>query len=65
MKVLHLTFKIKETDIIESINEMKKTRDKINSLNLSNENPSLTLAKNIKNITYQLVTHLSQPHIVN
>lgn len=47
LKVLHSTFKIKQNDILESIDEMKKTRDKINSLNLSNENPALMLAEKI------------------
>ena len=51
LKVLHLTLKIKQSDIIESIKEMKKTRDKISSSNLSNQNPSLILAENIKNIS--------------
>ena len=50
LKVLHSTFKIKQDDITESIIEMKKTRDKIMSSNLSNENPSLKLAKSITGI---------------
>jgi|APSaa5957512493_1039668.scaffolds.fasta_scaffold04215_3 glucose/mannose-6-phosphate isomerase len=50
LKVLHSTFKIKQEDITESIMEMKKTRDKIMSSNLSNENPSLKLAKSITGI---------------
>jgi glucose/mannose-6-phosphate isomerase len=47
LKVLHSTFKIKQNDITESIIEMKKTRNKINSLNLSNQNPALKLAESI------------------
>jgi glucose/mannose-6-phosphate isomerase len=50
LKVLHSTFKIKHDDITKSIIEMKKTRDKIMSSNLSNENPSLKLAKSITGI---------------
>ncbi len=50
LKVLHSTFEIKQDDITESIIEMKKTRNKINSLNLSNENPALKLAESIMGI---------------
>jgi glucose/mannose-6-phosphate isomerase len=50
LKVLHSTFKIKQENILESIKEMKKTRDKIMSSNLSNENPALQLAESITGI---------------
>ncbi len=45
LKVLHVTLGIKEEDILESIIEMKKISKKIYSLNLTNSNPSLILAK--------------------
>jgi len=50
LKVLHTTFEIKLDDITESIIEMEKTRVKINSSNLSKENPALQLAERITNI---------------
>ena len=50
LKVLHTTFEIKLDDITESIIEMEKTRVKINSSNLSKENPALQLAECITNI---------------
>ena len=50
LKVLHATFEIKQDDIIESIVEMEKTRNKIKSSNLSKENPALQLAECITNI---------------
>ena len=50
LKVLHTTFEIKLDDITESIIEMEKTRGKINSSNLSKENPALQLAECITNI---------------
>jgi len=50
LKVLHTTFEIKQDDITESIVEMEKTRNKINSSNLSKENPALQLAEGITNI---------------
>ena len=48
LKVLHTTLGIKQEDILESISELEKTGKKINSLNLTNSNPSLDLAKWIK-----------------
>ena len=48
LKVLHTTLGIKQEDILESISELEKTSEKINSLNLTNSNPSLDLAKWIK-----------------
>lgn len=50
LKVLHTTLEIKEKDILESILDMKKISKKINSKNLNKENPSLMLAKFLKNI---------------
>ena len=50
LKVLHTTFEIKLDDITESIIEMEKTLVKINSSNLSKENPALQLAERITNI---------------
>lgn len=50
LKVLHSTFEIKQEDILESIKKMEKTRDKITSSNLSNENPALKLAASITGI---------------
>jgi len=41
---------IKKTDILESITELEKINIKINSSNLTKSNPSLNLAKEIKNI---------------
>ena len=54
LKVLHKTLKIKESDIKESIYRLDEIGNKINSLNLSEDNPALNLAKWItKNpITY-------------
>ena len=45
LKVLNPVLPIYESDIIESIEEMKKLQKKICSKNLSNENPSIELAK--------------------
>jgi glucose/mannose-6-phosphate isomerase len=45
LKVLYNTLKIKEEDILESISEMANLNKKINSSNLTNENPALNLAK--------------------
>ncbi len=50
LKVLHSTFEIKQTDILESIAELEKIGSKINSLNLTNENPALKLAERITGI---------------
>ena len=50
LKVLHKTLKIKEDDIHESIKEIKKLSNKINSSNLKNKNTSLNLANWIKTI---------------
>ena len=50
LNVLHSVLKIKKEDILESINELEKYREKINSLNLTNSNPSLNLAKWITDI---------------
>jgi len=50
LKVLHSTLKIKQEDILESIVNLEKIRKKINSSNLTNDNPSLNLAKWITGI---------------
>ena len=50
LKVLHKTLKIKEDDIHESIKEIKKLSEKINSSNLKNKNTALDLANWIKTI---------------
>ncbi len=50
LNILHSTFMIKREDILESITELEKMGKKINSLNLTDSNPSLTLAKWITNI---------------
>jgi glucose/mannose-6-phosphate isomerase len=50
LNVLHSTLKIKKEDILESIIELEKHKKKINSLNLTNNNISLNLAKWITNI---------------
>jgi glucose/mannose-6-phosphate isomerase len=48
LKVLHVTLGIKQGDIIESIAELDKIKKEIYSLNLTETNPSLNLAKWIK-----------------
>lgn len=50
LKVLHTSLKIKESDIHESINELKIIGEKINSSNLTDNNPSLELANWITDI---------------
>ncbi len=50
LKVLHTTLGIKQEDILESITEMEKINKQIYSLNLTDTNPSLNLAKWIKGI---------------
>lgn len=50
LKVLHTTLGIKQEDILESITEMEKINKQICSLNLTDTNPSLNLAKWIKDI---------------
>jgi glucose/mannose-6-phosphate isomerase len=50
IKVLLPILPISNEDIINSINELKKTRKKINSLNLNDGNTSLNIAKWINNI---------------
>ena len=50
LKVLCSTLKIKKKDILESIIELEKCGNKINSLNLTKNNPSLNLAKRITTI---------------
>jgi glucose/mannose-6-phosphate isomerase len=50
LKVLHLSLNINKEDIIESINELEKNGQKINSANLNKNNPSLNLAEWIKDI---------------
>ena len=47
LKVLYSTLEIKKDDILESIIELKKINKKINSSNLTNENPALKLAESI------------------
>jgi glucose/mannose-6-phosphate isomerase len=50
LKVLYSTLKIKEDDILESITILEKMGVKINSLNLTDKNPSLKLAEFMTNI---------------
>lgn len=50
LKVLHSTLKIKQQDIIESITELKNISKKIDSSNLTENNPALNLAKWITGI---------------
>ncbi len=50
LKVLHSTLEIKQSDILESIAELEKISEKINSSNLTSENPALSLAEWIKDI---------------
>jgi glucose/mannose-6-phosphate isomerase len=50
LKVLYQTLKIKEDNIIDSIEELKILQRKINSLNLTEDNTSLNLANSIKSI---------------
>jgi glucose/mannose-6-phosphate isomerase len=50
LKVLHSFLDIKHQDILESITELEKTGKKVNSLNLTENNSSLNLAKWIKDI---------------
>ena len=50
LKVLHKTLGIKEEDVLESINELESVNLKINSSNLTEENPALNLAKKINDI---------------
>jgi glucose/mannose-6-phosphate isomerase len=47
LKVLHITLNIKQEDILESIEELKKISKKIGSSNLTENNHSLNLAKKI------------------
>jgi len=50
LKVLYSTLKIKQEDILESITEMENLGEKISSSNLTDNNPSLDLAKWINKI---------------
>jgi glucose/mannose-6-phosphate isomerase len=50
IKVLLPILPISNEDVINSINELKKTKEKINSLNLNDDNVSLNIAKWIKKI---------------
>ena len=50
IKVLLPILPISNRDIINSIDELKTTKEKINSLNLNDDNVSLNIAKWIKNI---------------
>lgn len=50
LKVLQNSLKIKENDILESINELKIMSERINSSNLTETNPALQLANWIKGI---------------
>jgi len=50
LKVLHNTLKIKEEQILESIKKLEILNKKISSSNLTNDNPSLNLAKWITSI---------------
>ena len=45
LKVLHSTLEIKQQDVLESIIELEKVCKKISSSNLTENNPSLNLAK--------------------
>ena len=45
LNVLHSTLKIKQNDIMESLDELENIKKKISSSNLTDENPSLSLAK--------------------
>ena len=47
LKVLHHTLKIKQEDIAESIDKLEILNKKINSMNLTSENPALNLAKRL------------------
>ena len=49
LKVLHVTLKINQKGILESIMELEKIHTKINSSNLTNSNVALNLAKWITN----------------
>jgi len=51
LKVLHSTLKIKKEDILESIVELEKHKEKISSSNLTNNNPSLNIAEQISEIS--------------
>lgn len=50
LKILHTTLRIKQEDILESIIELEKINKQICSLNLTDTNPSLNLAKWITGI---------------
>jgi glucose/mannose-6-phosphate isomerase len=50
LKALHSFLDIKYQDIVESITELEKTCEKVNSSNLTENNSSLNLAKWIKDI---------------
>ena len=50
LKVLHSSLNIIQEDIFESIKELEKTGQKINSLNLNKDNPALNLANWIEDI---------------
>ena len=50
LKVLYSTLGIKHKDILESIRELNKIYEKINSSNLTESNPSLNLAKWIPDV---------------
>ena len=50
LNVLHSTLKIKKQDILESITELEKINEKINSSNLTNTNESLNIAEKISGI---------------
>ena len=50
LKVLHHTLNIKQENIFESIKKLEILNKKINSTNLTNDNPSLNLAKWITSI---------------
>ena len=50
LKVLNSTLEIKKSDILESITELEKLGKKINSKNLTKENPAIELAEWIEGI---------------
>ena len=51
LNVLQSTLEIKKQDIFESIRKMEELSKKINSSNLTDDNPSINLAKWIKDIS--------------
>ena len=50
LKVLHSSLNINKNDIIESLYELEKLKKRINSSNLTDKNPSLSVAEYISGI---------------